>query len=107
MKLLADIVAGIGEQSGPQEPTQQVIDKERVVVHLGNPGNNRGESTHNRNKPGEHDGLGAVLFEESFRLNEILLLKQFRIRALKQLPTHAGAKAVAHVIAQNRGNKQE
>ena len=99
------MVAGIGEQSCPQEPAHQVINKERVVVHLGNPGNNRGEGTHNGNKPGEHDGFGTVFFKERFRLNEVLLLKKLRIWALEQLPTYAGTETVAHVIAQNRGQK--
>ena len=56
---------------------------------------------------GLQDVLVYVSKNLSFRLNEIFLLKQFRIRAFEQFPTHAGAKAVAHVIAQNRGNKQE
>ena len=52
------------DSSAPQDATDDIELHECPVVHVGNPGDDRGEGSDNRNESSEHDRLRPVLGEE-------------------------------------------
>ena len=60
----------------PQQAADEVEDHERAVVHLADAGHDGGERAHHRHEPGQHDGLGAVAFEEGVGLDTCCCLNR-------------------------------
>ena len=57
VQLLADVVSGVAERGRPEETTNEVVDKERAVMHGAHTSNDRGEGAHDRHEAGQHNGL--------------------------------------------------
>ena len=78
---------------------------EGPVPHVADAGHDRRERADDRDEPGQHDGLGAVLVEERLGLVDVRLLEQPAVRPPEDGRPDPLAEQVAHLVADHRGHE--
>lgn len=102
---VAEEISRKAENPHPESRPRYIVQHKIKIVHLSHTRHKRGESTDDRDEPGQNNSLAAVLLEKFMSLVEVTLLEYFRIRVVEQslsekMPYHVIAR-----IAQNRCGK--
>ena len=102
---LAQDVAEARHPDGPQQAAEDVEGHERAVLHGPHPGQDRGERPHDRDEPGQDDGLGAVTLEVLAGLVDVLLLEDPGVGPPEQRRGRPGPEGVADLVAGHGGHE--
>src|SRR5689334_1407818 len=80
----AGVVAEVCKACCPQCCTEDVIGYELAIIHLANPGDNRGESAGNWDKHREDNRAGAIFFIKILGSLQVFLMKKPAIFTLEK-----------------------
>src|SRR3989338_1196253 len=94
-----------GEAYGPQESTDDIIEKKRAIRHVPHTRKDRRECAHYRQEAREHERLAAVAIVKRLRARNILFAEKKRIFFGEDARANFAAECVAEGIAKNRRRK--
>jgi hypothetical protein len=91
----------------PADSAENIERKKLGVIHLSHAGHKRRERADDGNEARVNDGLAAMLFVESLRLQQMLPAKQARIGTLENVRTRAAAERIAGAVADDGRRHQQ
>src|SRR5262249_33925878 len=97
-------IPGNRDAARPHNAADDIVGHEAAIGHVADTGDNWREGAHNRDEARQHNRLRTLFLVEFFSAEQIFLLKEGRVLALKQPPTDAPTKHIAHTVTDDRGD---
>ena len=102
---LAEEVAERSDSHAPEQSSDDVVGDEGAVVHLRRARHDRDEGPDDRDEPGEHHRLRAVLLEELRRPVHVFATEEPAVGAVEQGRAELPADRVADLVTGDRGDR--